>query len=432
MTITAIVGGGGGGPVATVAAWAAYLAGRSLSGPDTGAWSGSTTDTTATGANSGNWTPNGHLVTLTAASGEGVSAGGRAAWLTSGRAILTTNITSADGYTFGGSLLLVKDLQIELSASGGNTAVRAVNGATVERCVIRNASTFAAIGDGSGAGVVFKSCLIISTPTNGAGSLSNGGGLDLIRCTFIGNGGTGRGIDSGDYTTTKARGCAVYGFGTDFFNTSLAGSLNNATDKGSFGGTGFGTSGQVSVTSADFVSTGSGTEDYTPASGSTKLLETGAVISGASVDLFGTSLPQGTINDIGAVERVPSAGMTGGFTLDDFVLSGTFATGALSQLSGGLTLDDFALSGFLGLAPGRIDTQPFKNWSGTLLPGVTVPNVVFLKLDRTKPLDLANQTTAGDGVMTITNAALVTGTYYIMVTYDATGASVGAELVLAT
>jgi hypothetical protein len=125
-------------------------------------------------------------------------------------------------------------------------------------------------------------------------------------------------------------------------------------------------------------------------------------------------------------------GMTGGFTLDDFTLSGTFATGALSQLSGGITLDDFALSGFLGLAPGRIDTQPFKNWAGTLLPGVTVPNVVFLKLDRTLPLALVNQVTAGDAVMTITNAALVTGTYYIMVSYDATGANVGAELVLAT
>ena len=123
---------------------------------------------------------------------------------------------------------------------------------------------------------------------------------------------------------------------------------------------------------------------------------------------------------------------TGNFDLDAFTLSGSFATGALSQLAGGVTMDDFALSGFLGLAPGRIDTQPFKNWAGALLPGVTVPNVVFLKLDRTLPLALVNQVTAGDGVMTITNAALVTGTYYIMVSYDATGANVGAELVLAT
>ena len=123
--------------------------------------------------------------------------------------------------------------------------------------------------------------------------------------------------------------------------------------------------------------------------------------------------------------------LSGGFDLADFVNSGAFATGALSQLSGGLTVDDFLHSGTLGLAPGRIDTAPFKNWGGTLLPGATIPNVVFLKLDRTLPLALVNQVTAGDGVMTITNAALVTGTYYIMVSYDATGANVGAELVLA-
>jgi hypothetical protein len=141
------------------------------------------------------------------------------------------------------------------------------------------------------------------------------------------------------------------------------------------------------------------------------------------------------VTDVGGLmvfKDAASSTLTGGFDLADFVNSGAFATGALSQLSGGLTVDDFLLSGTLGLAPGRIDTEPFKNWAGTLLPGVTVPNVVFLKLDRTLPLALANQVTAGDGVMTITNAALVTGTYYIVVSYDATGANVGAELVLAT
>ena len=138
-----------------------------------------------------------------------------------------------------------------------------------------------------------------------------------------------------------------------------------------------------------------------------------------------------TIYDITATDSTSSSVVSGNFDLADFTLSGTFATGALSQLAGGVTMDDFVLSGFLGLAPGRVDTAPFKNWSGTLLPGTTIPNVVFLRLDRTKPLDLANQVTAGDGVMTITNAALTPGTYYIMVSYDATGANVGAELVLA-
>lgn len=128
----------------------------------------------------------------------------------------------------------------------------------------------------------------------------------------------------------------------------------------------------------------------------------------------------------------PAAQLTGTITLDDFVLSGAFATGALSQLSGGITLDSFLLSGVMGLAPGRIDTNPFQNWTGTLLPGITVPNVVFIKLDRTTPLALTNQATAGDGVMTIQNAALVTGTRYVMVSFNADGSQLGAELVEAT
>ena len=132
------------------------------------------------------------------------------------------------------------------------------------------------------------------------------------------------------------------------------------------------------------------------------------------------------------ITRSSAPTLTDGFTLGDFVLSGAFATGALSQLSGGITLDNLAMSGFMGLAPGRVDTAPFKNWSGTLLPGVTVANVVFLKLDRTTALALTNQTTAGDAVMTVQNAALTPGTSYVMVSYSADGTAIGAELVLAT
>lgn len=133
-----------------------------------------------------------------------------------------------------------------------------------------------------------------------------------------------------------------------------------------------------------------------------------------------------------SISEPGASDLTGGFTLADLVFSGTFATGALSQLAGGITLDDFLNGGVMGLAPGIVTTEPFKNWSGTLLPGVTVPNVVFLKLDRTTAVALVNQTTAGDGVMTVANAALVAGTFYIMVSFDATGASIGAELVQAT
>jgi hypothetical protein len=143
--------------------------------------------------------------------------------------------------------------------------------------------------------------------------------------------------------------------------------------------------------------------------------------TGNNLSLFGFSITGSTAGPV----------LTGDCPVADMVLSGAFATGALSQLASGILMDDFILGGVLGLAPGIIVTSPFKNWSGTLLPGITVPNVVFIKLDRTQTLALVNQTTAGDGVMTITNAALVTGTYYIMVSFNTDGTSIGAELVRA-
>jgi hypothetical protein len=133
------------------------------------------------------------------------------------------------------------------------------------------------------------------------------------------------------------------------------------------------------------------------------------------------------------ITRASAPTLTGTITLDAFTLSGAFATGALSQLSGGITLDGFVLSGFLGLAPGRIDSNPFKNWTGTLLAGVTIPRLTFLRLsDMSTVLQLTNQATAGDGVLTVTNAALIPGTTYVVVAASVDGASLGAEIYTAT
>lgn len=130
---------------------------------------------------------------------------------------------------------------------------------------------------------------------------------------------------------------------------------------------------------------------------------------------------------------VPPTQATGTITLDAFTLSGAFATGALSLLTGDIPLDAFALSGFLGLAPGRIDSSPFKNWTGTLLAGITIPRLTFLKLsDMSTVLQLTNQTIGGSGVLTVTNAAFTPGTTYLVVAASTDGASLGAEIYTAT
>ena len=139
------------------------------------------------------------------------------------------------------------------------------------------------------------------------------------------------------------------------------------------------------------------------------------------------------LNTFGPVTITSPASMTGTISLDAFTLSGAFATGALSLLTGDIPLDAFALSGFLGLAPGRIDSNPFKNWTGTLLAGITIPRLTFLKLsDMSTVLQLTNQTIGGSGVLTVTNAAFTPGTTYLVVAASVDGASLGAEIYTAT
>lgn len=170
---------------------------------------------------------------------------------------------------------------------------------------------------------------------------------------------------------------------------------------------------------------------YTGLASSTDFVAAYKIFTGAGSGERGAfnSAPSQYDAVIVAYKEAVIPGLAGTITLDAFTLSGAMATGALSQLSSGFTLDAFALSGFLGLAPGRIDTNPFKNWTGTLLPGVTIPRLTFLKLsDMSTVLQLTNQVTAGDGVLTVTNAAFTPGTTYLVVAASADGAALGAEI----
>lgn len=76
-----------------------------------------------------------------------------------------------------------------------------------------------------------------------------------------------------------------------------------------------------------------------------------------------------------------------------------------------------------------ITSQAFKNWSGTLLTGATIPKVAYVRLsDMTVVLSLTNQVThASTAVLAVTNAALVAGVKYLLVTSDATAANRGVE-----
>lgn len=309
MAITVVSGPvGGGGPYSTLAAWAADLATASLSANHVAEVSGTITDTGR--VNVGGWTPNGFTVTLRAASGEGISAGGAARFLSSGRATLTNSVGYDVAYGFGGGVI-VQDVQLRSTNGTAAALMQITGGSFIERVIGTIASsTGKAVTSSTGAGTV-KSSLFFTSGGNGTDETDTLSTLNLLRCTFIGNG-SGIGIAS-RYGFQRAQGCIVYGYATDFGGQSgvaAANSSHNATDKTSFGGTGWGTSGQVSLASSDFVSTTSGSEDYKAASGSTKLKDTGTAITGVTVDLFNVALPQNGTNDIGATEVAASVSNT--------------------------------------------------------------------------------------------------------------------------
>lgn len=78
-------------------------------------------------------------------------------------------------------------------------------------------------------------------------------------------------------------------------------------------------------------------------------------------------------------------------------------------------------------------TEAFRDYSGALLAGATIPNVVVHRVsDRSLVLSLSNQVThATTGVLTITDPALVSGVAYMVTAFNADGTVRGAQRVVA-
>lgn len=137
-----------------------------------------------------------------------------------------------------------------------------------------------------------------------------------VDITIIGLSSTATGFTFA-YTGSPVKNCPVYGFTTDYSGTANGASTNNATDKGAFGGTNFGTSGQVSITSAEWQSLTSGSEDFRLSPSSTKLKDNGAT-TGPTTDIAKTT--RVAPYDIGCWELVAAA--SSGFFFRNPSLSG--------------------------------------------------------------------------------------------------------------
>jgi len=116
------------------------------------------------------------------------------------------------------------------------------------------------------------------------------------------------------------------------------------------------------------------------------------------------------------------ADVSGGVTIDNVVAAGSLGSSD-SDLSGGVTLDAVLAAGILGQQPGICVVPALKNWNGSLATSELVPWVTFCRLtDAVQVLILANQTThASTADLSFTNAALLVGTWYMVIGWNADG-----------
>lgn len=266
----------------------------------------------------GGWTANGFNVTIRPASGHGFKDHANKLtnalrWDSSLGAALTNNVSASHPYVFGGVNLTVQDLQFRASHASATSCIAiATNPTTINRSIIwmPNSTLGNALVQSSGS-VTINDSLVYSKLH---GVLCNDfNAVRLNNCTVAGASSAGKGVRQPYTAAPIVKNTVVFGFATDYEGTAGSGSTNNATDKGTFGGSGWGTSGQTGVSASDFENVTASSEDFRIKSGSTKLIDTGAASIGSGSDVVGT-VRTGT-RDIGAWEFTSGGGGGGGSQL---------------------------------------------------------------------------------------------------------------------
>lgn len=179
-----------------------------------------------------------------------------------------------------------------------------IDGRTIDRCILQhNGASDEVI---RGRRIACKNSLLLARG-NVHGFWNENGNSDLQNVTIVNvAGGSGRTGFNRQYGSPTLRNVAVYGFATDF--TGTAGTCaNNATDKATFGGTNYGTSGQTSlVGSTEWESVTASSEDFRLKSASAKLKDNGTATDVPATDIIGQSRSGST--DIGCWELQAGGG----------------------------------------------------------------------------------------------------------------------------
>jgi hypothetical protein len=238
---------------------------------------------------------------------------------------VTSSIGSGGTIRFGANVDYWNFIGLEITAGSGSAAFLDVNGhnssnaQTLSNCLLHTTSS-----------VVFyliqnkltANLNIIYTVTGDrALDVRSATSIAWNRNTFYSNGADYTLVAGGESVAT---GCYAGGASNSSFLTSqgITGSYNGSDDGSASAGS-F-TNGTTSATgSAQFTSVTPSSENF-HLKGTSALLDVGTAIGGISVDIIGTSIPQGSAPDIGAFEYiVASAAQSGFFLLFPSVLVST-------------------------------------------------------------------------------------------------------------
>jgi len=185
-------------------------------------------------------------------------------------------------------------------------------GRTIDKCVICHAGSSETTSYGvqiTGTTTATNSLIYNINNTNGFRSANGSNVVQDITVVCLGAGTSVTGFGIG-YGAPLLKNVVVAGYATDYAGTAGT-CANNATDKGSFGGTNYDTSGQVSVVKAtEWENTTATTEDFRVKSGSAKLANNGTASGTPVTDIVGSSR-SGSTPTIGAWELAGAAPPSG-------------------------------------------------------------------------------------------------------------------------
>lgn len=348
-----------------------------------------------------------------------------------------TNSTNAGGtgaYTFG-SWVIIDGLQIATTHTGAPDAVALSANCTLRNSILSGSSTGAYVLNMNGTGITLEnSILYTSSAAAYPGLHINASGGTVTNCLIVIPAGSASAAIKCDYATAVFKNTVAYGGAADMSTAGAAGgatgSTNNATKSATFSNAVFGTAGQTNVTSADFVSLTAGAEDFRVASGSTKLKGNGATV-GPTVGIRGNtrSAPY-TIGADQYVGAAPTPSATVSYTEANdtsAITANVTTTSVAATISYTEANDTSAITANVASSTGAITTAAFKNNTGSVLASLTALTVTILNASTLAFVKtFTNQTTNASGVMALTDALLVSGTQYAVVTTNASG-TLGVE-----